>query len=89
MRKRSELKSVAAVLSAGVAVGLGAGAPAAAADNPFAVTEFEAGYMVAAEGACGAHAGEGGCGAHAGEGGCGASEGTGDDDKSGEGRCGD
>ncbi len=95
MQKKPELKTVAAALSAGFAVSLTAAATAQAADNPFAVTQFESGYMVAAEGGCGSH-GEGACGGgseetkadgadkdgdKAAEGSCGSS-------KSGEGKCG-
>ena len=66
MQKKPELKSVAAALSAGFAVSLTAVAAAQAADNPFAVTQFEAGYRVATEGGCGGNMGaEGSCGAAA------------------------
>ncbi|HMM77189.1 MAG TPA: hypothetical protein PJ986_15870 [Gammaproteobacteria bacterium] len=97
MQKKPELKSVAAALSAGFAVSLTAVSAARAADNPFAVTQFESGYMVAAEGGCGGDMGaEGGCGAAseetkadtAAEGGEKAAEGSCGGSKSAEGKCG-
>ena len=63
MQKKSDLKTIAAALGAGFAVSLTASPMAQALDNPFAVTQFDAGYMVAAEGGCGGNmAAEGGCG---------------------------
>lgn len=97
MQKKPELKTVAAALSAGFAVSLTAVATAQAADNPFTVTQFESGYMVAAEGGCGGNMGaEGGCGAAAeetkadtaAEGGDKAAEGSCGGAKSAEGKCG-
>ena len=65
MQKKTELKTVAAALGAGFAVSLTASPMAQALDNPFAVTQFDAGYRVATEGGCGGNmAAEGGCGGH-------------------------
>ncbi|MCC7121618.1 MAG: hypothetical protein IT493_08695 [Gammaproteobacteria bacterium] len=87
MQKKSELKSLAVALSAGFAVSLTAVSVAQAADNPFAVTQFETGYKVAAEGGCGGNMGaEGGCGAAADE--TKADTAAEGDDKSAEGACG-
>jgi len=74
----------AATMTAGVAN---------AAENPFGMTELNAGYQVAMssmEGSCGAKDGEGKCGDKAKEGKCGdkAKEGKGGD-KAKEGKCGD
>ena len=97
MQKKPELKTVAAALGAGFAVSLTAVTVAQASDNPFAVTAFEAGYQVAAEGGCGGSmATEGNCGGAskeaaddtAAEGGDQAAEGASDDSKSAEGKCG-
>lgn len=95
--QKSDLKTVAVALSAGFAVSLSA-VGAAQADDPFTVTAFESGYMVAAEGGCGGNMGsEGGCGAAAeetkadtaAEGGDKAAEGScGGGSKSAEGKCG-
>jgi len=63
MSKQTGRKAGAAVLGAGFVVSLAAVTGADAADNPFEVTQFRSGYMVAAEGACGGgKAGEGACG---------------------------
>ncbi len=85
MSKHTDRKAGAAVLGAGFMVSLAAAPLAGAADNPFEVTQFESGYMVAAEGACGGGKGaEGACGAgdKKAEGACGA------EDKKAEGACG-
>lgn len=65
------------------AVSLAASPLANAADNPFSMTEYSSGYMVADahEGNCGEKEGEGKCG----EGKCGEKKG----DKEGEGKCGE
>jgi len=79
MAKNTELKSIAAVLGTTFAVSLAASPIANAAENPFGVTQFESGYMVAGEeGKCGGDKGaEGKCG--------GAKEG---EEKDAEGKCG-
>lgn len=88
MQKKSDIKSVAAALGAGFAVSLSAVGVAQASDNPFAVTQFESGYMVAAEGGCGA-ASETPAADTAAEGGDKAAEGScGGGSKSAEGKCG-
>ncbi len=94
MSKQTDRKAGAAVLGAGFMVSLAAAPLAGAADNPFEVTQFESGYMVAAEGACGAEKGaEGACGAgdKKAEGACGAekgAEGACGAEKGAEGKCG-
>jgi uncharacterized low-complexity protein len=93
MQKKTELKTVAAALGAGFAVSLTASPVAQALDNPFAVTQFDAGYMVAAEGGCGGEkAAEGACGGEKkAEGACGgekAAEGACGGEKKAEGACG-
>ena len=68
MIKKTQLKPIAAALGTTFAVTLAMSPLVNAADNPFAVTEFKGGYMVAAghgEGGCGedkAKDGEGKCG---------------------------
>ncbi len=64
MMKKTTLKPLTAALGTTFAVTLAASPLAGAADNPFAASAFEAGYMVAdshggGEGKCG----EGKCGA--------------------------
>jgi uncharacterized low-complexity protein len=94
MSKGSEVKSIAAVLGTTFAVSLAAAPFAQAAENPFGVTQFQAGYMVAGEeGKCGGDKGaEGKCGAEKeAEGKCGANkeaEGKCGGDKGAEGKCG-
>jgi uncharacterized low-complexity protein len=83
MSKQTNKKTGASVLGAGFVVSLAASPLAGAVDNPFELAQFEHGYSVAAEGACGAHdkQAEGACGAAKGaEGACGG--------KSPEGKCG-
>jgi uncharacterized low-complexity protein len=93
MSKQTDRKAGAAVLGAGFAVSLVAAPLASAADNPFEVTQFQSGYMVAAEGGCGGAKGaEGACGAgdKQAEGACGGEHGAEGDSggKSAEGKCG-
>ncbi|MGE3388463.1 MAG: hypothetical protein AB7O21_00560 [Gammaproteobacteria bacterium] len=74
MAKNPEFKSLAAAVGATFAVSLAAAPVVGAAENPFGVTQFEAGYMVAGdEGKCGGEKGaEGKCGGEKGaEGKCG------------------
>ena len=93
MSKKSTLKPIAAALGTTFAVSLLASPIANAAENPFAMTELQNGYMVAehhgegkcGEGKCGEKEGEGKCGEKEGEGKCGEKEGEG---KCGEGKCG-
>ena len=81
MVKNSELKTVAAVLGTTFAVALAIAPIASAAENPFGITQFQSGYMVAGE--------EGKCGGDKGaEGKCGGEKATGDKDKDAEGKCG-
>ncbi len=83
MSKKSEFKPLAAALGTTFAVTLAISPVANAADNPFSMTQYENGYMVA-EGKCG----EGKCGESKGEEGkCG--EGKCGEDKGGEGKCGE
>jgi len=93
MSKQTDRKVGAAVLGAGFVVSLVAAPLAGASENPFELTQFESGYRVAAEGACGGGKGaEGACGAgdKQAEGACGAEKGAegGSDGKSAEGKCG-
>jgi hypothetical protein len=84
MSKKSELKSIAAVLGTTFAVSLAVSPIANAAENPFGATQFQTGYMVAGEeGKCGGDKGaEGKCGGDKdAEGKCGG-------DKGAEGKCG-
>jgi uncharacterized low-complexity protein len=92
MAKKLKLKPLAAALGTTFAVTLAASPMANAAENPFSVTAFDTGYMVAgdAEGKCGGDKGtEGKCGGDKGtegkdaEGKCG-----GDKGKDAEGKCG-
>ena len=91
MVKNSELKTVAALLGTTFAVTLAIAPIANAAENPFGITQFQSGYMVAGEeGKCGGNKGaEGKCGGEKAtgkkdaEGKCG-----GDKDKDAEGKCG-
>jgi len=64
MAKNPELKSLSAAVGATFAVSLAALPVAGAAENPFGVTQFQSGYMVAGEeGKCGGEKGaEGKCG---------------------------
>jgi len=86
MVKKYQLKPVAAALGTTFAVALAASPIANAAQNPFSVTAFDSGYMVAgdAEGKCGGDKGaEGKCGGDKGaEGKCGG------DKSEAEGKCG-
>ena len=94
MVKNSELKTVAALLGTTFAVTLAIAPIANAAENPFGITQFQSGYMVAGEeGKCGGDKGaEGKCGGEkaAGdkdaEGKCGGEKATGE--KAAEGKCG-
>ena len=93
MSKQTDRKAGAAVLGAGFVVSLVAAPLAGATDNPFEFTQFESGYRVAAEGACGGEKGaEGACGAgdKQAEGACGAEKGAEGScgGKSAEGKCG-
>ena len=86
MAKKQQLKPIAAALGTTFAVTLAASPIVNAADNPFSVTTFESGYMVAGdtEGKCG----EGKCGGDKeAEGKCG--EGKCGGDKEAEGKCGE
>ncbi len=76
MLKKRTPKSVAAALGTTFAIALAASPIASASENPFSLTEFSNGYMVA-------EAGEGKCG----EGKCGGEKPG--DKKSGEGKCGE
>ena len=79
MVKNSELKTVAALLGTTFAVTLAIAPTANAAENPFGITQFQSGYMVAGE--------EGKCGGDKGaEGKCGGKKATGEKDA--EGKCG-
>jgi uncharacterized low-complexity protein len=88
MAKKYQLKPIAAALGTTFAVTLAASPLVNAAENPFSVTTFESGYMVAGdhEGKCGGDKaeGEGKCGGDKaeGEGKCGG------DKAEGEGKCG-
>ncbi len=88
MAKNMRLKPVAAALGTTFAVTLAASPLANAAENPFSVTSFDSGYMVAGdtEGKCG----EGKCGGDKaeGEGKCGEGK-CGGDKAEGEGKCGE
>ena len=92
MAKKQNLKPIAAALGTTFAVTLAASPLANAAENPFSVTAFESGYMVADghEGKCG----EGKCGGDKdeAEGKCGEGKCGGDkaeaEGKCGEGKCG-
>jgi uncharacterized low-complexity protein len=84
MAKKTELKAVAAALGTTFAVTLAVSPLANAAENPFGVTQFQAGYMVAGEeGKCG---GDKGADAKGAEGKCGGEKAA--DDKGAEGKCG-
>ena len=79
MVKSPELKAVAALLGTTFAVTLAIAPIANAAENPFGITQFQSGYMVAGE--------EGKCGGNKGaEGKCGGEKATGKKDA--EGKCG-
>ncbi len=88
MSKRIQLKPLAAAIGTTFAVSLAVSPVANAADNPFGMTQYENGYMVA-EGKCG----EGKCGdkkeaeGKCGEGKCGDKKEA--EGKCGEGKCGD
>lgn len=97
MVKNSELKTVAALLGTTFAVTLAIAPIANAAENPFGITQFQSGYMVAGEeGKCGGNKGaEGKCGGEKdkkdkkdkdAEGKCGGKKATGE--KAAEGKCG-
>ncbi len=83
MANNYRLKPIAAALGATFAVTLAVAPLAGAAENPFSMTEFESGYMVA-EGAGEGKCGEGKCGGDKkeAEGKCGG------DKKDAEGKCG-
>ncbi len=87
MQKKRTLKPIAAALGTTFAVALTASPVASAGENPFELSEFASGYMVAGdhEGACG----EGKCGGDKaeGEGACGEGK-CGGDKAEGEGACG-
>lgn len=99
MAKNLEIKTVAAMLGTTFAATLAISPIANAAENPFGITQFHAGYMVAGEeGKCGGDKGaEGKCGGEKDaegkcggdkdvEGKCGGHEH--DEDKGAEGKCG-
>lgn len=95
MDKKYQLKPLAVALGTSFVVSLTAAPLANAADNPFAATEFQRGYLVAEshEGKCGEDKGaEGKCGEDKGaEGKCGedkGAEGKCGEDKGAEGKCG-
>ena len=84
MVKNSELKTVAALLGTTFAVTLAIAPIANAAENPFGVTQFQSGYMVAGEeGKCG---GDKAAGKKDAEGKCGGDKAAGKKDA--EGKCG-
>ena len=94
MQKKRTLKPIAAALGTTFAVALTASPVASAGENPFELSEFASGYMVAGdhEGACG----EGKCGGDKaeGEGACGGDKAEGEgacggDKAEGEGKCGE
>ena len=94
MQKNRTLKPIAAALGTTFAVALTASPVASAGENPFELSEFASGYMVAGdhEGACG----EGKCGGDKaeGEGACGGDKAEGEgacggDKAEGEGKCGE
>ena len=89
MVKSPELQAVAALLGTTFAVTLAIAPIANAAENPFGITQFQSGYMVAGE--------EGRCGGDKGaEGQCGGEKAAGDEaagdeaagEKGAEGQCG-
>ena len=89
MVKNSELKTVAALLGTTFAVTLAIAPIANAAENPFGITQFQSGYMVAGEeGKCGGEkaAGKKAAGDKDAEGKCGGEKAAGDKDA--EGKCG-
>lgn len=94
MVKKLELKTVTAVLGTTFAATLAIAPIANAAENPFGVTQFKAGYMVAGEeGKCGGEkCAEGKCGGEkCAEGKCGGekgAEGKCGGEKGAEGKCG-
>ena len=88
--KKQIIKPVAAAVGVAFVSSLAISTTAHADENPFAMSDLDTGYMLAAhhgkgeEGKCGeGKCGEGKCG----EGKCG--EGHGDDDKGEEGKCGE
>ena len=86
--KENKLKPVILALGTTLAMGLTGNVSAENSQNPFAVSDLEGGYMVAAghEGKCG----EGKCGEKDGEGKCGEGMGHKDEEgKCGEGKCGE
>ncbi len=84
MAKNPELKALAAALGTTFAVTLAISPLANAAENPFGVTQFQSGYMVAGEeGKCGGEKAADDKGA---EGKCGGEKAA--DDKGAEGKCG-
>jgi uncharacterized low-complexity protein len=94
MAKSPELRTLAAAIGTTFAVTLAISPIANAAENPFGVTQFQSGYMVAGEeGKCGGEkAAEGKCGGEkaaddkGAEGKCGGEKAA--DDKGAEGKCG-
>ena len=94
MVKNSELKTVAALLGTTFAVTLAIAPIANAAENPFGITQFQSGYMVAGEeGKCGGEkaagkkaAGKKAAGDKDAEGKCGGEKAAGKKDA--EGKCG-
>ena len=85
MSTKSNLSIAAATT---FAVSLAASPLANAEENPFSLTEYSSGYMVADahEGNCGEKGGEGSCGEKDGEGSCGEKDDS--EGKCGEGKCG-
>lgn len=102
--KSALIKPVAAIAGVAFVSSLAVSTTAAAADNPFELTDLDAGYMLAGghgdrdkgeegkcgEGKCGEDKGEEGkCGEDKGEEGkCGEGEDKGEEGKCGEGKCG-
>ncbi len=90
MSNKTSMKPLALALGASLTAAMAATTVQAADANPFASTQLESGYKVAAEGKCG----EGKCGGEkgkgegkCGEGKCGGEKGKGEG-KCGEGKCG-
>ncbi|MCI0401315.1 MAG: hypothetical protein L0Z68_08465 [Gammaproteobacteria bacterium] len=82
MSRRSTLKPIAAAIGTTFAVSLAAAPLANAAENPFSMTQFSNGYMVAE------HGGEKGAEGKCGEGKCGEKR-KAHEGKCGEGKCGE
>ena len=89
MSNKTQLKPLAAAIGTTFAVSLAVSPVVNAADNPFSMTEYQSGYMVA-EGNCGDKSeGEGKCGdKEEGEGKCGEGK-CGEEKEEAEGKCGE